>query len=51
LRDYAKALDVENVMAGFFYSQHEISLNSSVFEQLNRMGKLFRKVALVQYIQ
>lgn len=40
LRDYAKALDVENVMAGFFYSQHEISLNSSVFEQLNRMGKL-----------
>jgi predicted NACHT family NTPase len=50
LRDYAKALDVENVMAGFFYSQHEISLNSSVFEQLNRMGKLFHKVALVQYI-
>ena len=40
LRDYAKALDVENVMAGFFFSQHEISLNSSVFEQLNRMGKL-----------
>ena len=40
LRDYAKALDVENVMAGFFYSQHEISLNSSVFDQLNRMGKL-----------
>ncbi len=40
LRDYAKALDVENVMAGFFFSQHEISLNISVFEQLNRMGKL-----------
>ena len=30
LRDYAKALDVENVMAGFFFSQHQISLNISL---------------------
>ena len=40
LRDYAKALDVENVLAGFFFSQHNLRINSAVFEQLNRMGKL-----------
>ena len=40
LRDYAKALDVENVLAGFFFTQHNIRLNSEVFDQLNRMGKL-----------
>ena len=40
LRDYAKALNVENVLAGFFFTQHNIRINSDVFEQLNRMGKL-----------
>ena len=40
LRDYAKAFNVENVLAGFFFSQHNIRLSSKVFEQLNRMGKL-----------
>ena len=40
LRDYAKALNVENVLAGFFFTQHNIRLNSEVFDQLNRMGKL-----------
>ena len=40
LRDYAKALNVENVLAGFFFTQHNIRINSEVFEQLNRMGKL-----------
>ncbi|MBW4577056.1 MAG: pentapeptide repeat-containing protein [Aphanothece sp. CMT-3BRIN-NPC111] len=40
LRDYAKALDVNNVVAGFFFNKHNIRLNSAVFDQLNRMGKL-----------
>ena len=40
LRDYAKALNVENVLAGFFFTQHNIRLTSEVFDQLNRMGKL-----------
>jgi predicted NACHT family NTPase len=40
LRDFAKALNVENVLAGFFFTQHNIRINSDVFEQLNRMGKL-----------
>ncbi|MBW4513192.1 MAG: hypothetical protein KME64_42935 [Scytonematopsis contorta HA4267-MV1] len=40
LRDYAKALNVESVLAGFFFTQHNIRLNSEVFDQLNRMGKL-----------
>ncbi|WP_293208259.1 NACHT domain-containing protein [Microcoleus sp. PH2017_01_SCD_O_A] len=40
LRDYAKALNVENVLAGFFFTEHNIRLNSEVFDQLNRMGKL-----------
>jgi WD40 repeat protein len=31
---------VENVLAGFFYTQHNIRLNSEVFDRLNRMGKL-----------
>jgi predicted NACHT family NTPase len=40
LRDCAKAINVENVLAGFFFTQHNIRLNSEVFDQLNRMGKL-----------
>jgi predicted NACHT family NTPase len=40
LRDYARALNVENVLAGFFFTKHNIRLNSEVFDQLNRMGKL-----------
>jgi NACHT domain len=40
LRDYAKALNVENVLAGFFYTQHNIRLNSAVFDRLNQMGRL-----------
>ncbi|NET54896.1 MAG: NACHT domain-containing protein [Symploca sp. SIO2E6] len=40
LRDYSKALNVENVLAGFFFSKHNIRINSEVFDQLNRMGKL-----------
>ena len=40
LRDYAKALDVENVLAWFFFSIHNIPLTNLVFKQLNRMGKL-----------
>ncbi|MBW4616902.1 MAG: NACHT domain-containing protein [Desmonostoc vinosum HA7617-LM4] len=40
LRDFARALNVENVLAGFFFTQHNIRINSEVFDQLNRMGKL-----------
>jgi WD40 repeat protein len=40
LRDYSKSLDVENVLAGFFYSKYKISLNASIFDCLNKMGKL-----------
>jgi WD40 repeat protein len=40
LRDYAKSLDVRNVMAGFFFNQHDIRLNHAVFDRLNQMGKL-----------
>ncbi|WGV25281.1 NACHT domain-containing protein [Halotia branconii] len=40
LRDFAKAINVENVLAGFFFTQHNIRINSEVFDQLNRMGKL-----------
>lgn len=40
LRDYAKALDVNHVVAGFFFTQHNIRLTGEVFDQLNRMGKL-----------
>jgi predicted NACHT family NTPase len=40
LRDYARALDVENVLASFFFSQHNIRSNIKVFDLLNQMGKL-----------
>ncbi|MEH2032614.1 MAG: pentapeptide repeat-containing protein [Nostoc sp.] len=40
LRDFAKAINVENVLAGFFFTQHNIRLTSAVFDQLNGMGKL-----------
>ncbi len=40
LRDWAKTLNVENMLAGFFYTQHNIRLNSAVFDRLNQMGKL-----------
>ncbi|QKQ74092.1 NACHT domain-containing protein [Nostoc sp. TCL240-02] len=40
LRDFAKAINVENVLAGFFFTQHNIRLTSEVFDQLNQMGKL-----------
>jgi predicted NACHT family NTPase len=41
LRDYAKAISVESLFSEFFFRKHEIPLPGySVFEQLNRMGKL-----------
>jgi WD40 repeat protein len=40
LRDYSKSLDVENVLAGFFYSKHKILFHTNVFDCLNQMGKL-----------
>ncbi len=40
LRDFAKAINVENVLAGFFFTQQNIRLTSEVFDQLNGMGKL-----------
>jgi WD40 repeat protein len=40
LRDYAKALNVDTVIAGFFFVKHNIRLNADVFDRLNRMGKL-----------
>ncbi|WP_026735233.1 pentapeptide repeat-containing protein [Fischerella sp. PCC 9605] len=40
LRDYTKALNVENVLAWFFFSIHNIPLTNLVFKQLNSMGKL-----------
>ncbi len=41
LRDYAKAVSVESLFSEFFFRQYEIPLPGySVFEQLNRMGKL-----------
>ena len=41
LRDYAKAVSVESLFSEFFFRKHEIPLAGySVFEQLNRMGKL-----------
>ena len=41
LRDYAKALRVQSLFSEFLFSQHKIGLpHYSVFEQLNRMGKL-----------
>jgi predicted NACHT family NTPase len=41
LRDYAKAVSVESLFSEFFFRKYEIPLQGySVFEQLNRMGKL-----------
>jgi WD40 repeat protein len=40
LRNYAKALNVDTVIAGFFFVNHNIRLNADVFDRLNRMGKL-----------
>ena len=41
LRDYAKAVSVESLFSEFFFRKYEIPLPGySVFEQLNRMGKL-----------
>ncbi|MEG3879832.1 hypothetical protein QT972_20975 [Microcoleus sp. herbarium7] len=40
LRDYAKAIKVDNIIAGFFFTKHNIRLNAEVFDQLNKMGKL-----------
>jgi predicted NACHT family NTPase len=40
LHDYNKALKVESVLSDLFFNKHDIRLNSSVFECLNRMGKL-----------
>ena len=41
LRDCAKAVTIESLFLDFFFRKHKISLpNYSVFEQLNRMGKL-----------
>jgi predicted NACHT family NTPase len=41
LRDYAKAVTVESLFSEFFFRKYEIPLlGYSVFEQLNRMGKL-----------
>ena len=40
LRDYAKALDVGNVIAGFFFNKHNIRLTREVFDCFNCMGKL-----------
>ena len=41
LRDCTKAVTIESLFLEFFFRKHKISLpNYSVFEQLNRMGKL-----------
>ncbi|GAB1543522.1 hypothetical protein NUACC21_61970 [Scytonema sp. NUACC21] len=41
LRDYAKAATVESLLSEFFFRKHETLLSGySIFEQLNRMGKL-----------
>jgi WD40 repeat protein len=40
LRDYNKALKVESVLSDLFFNKHDIRLNSSVFDCLNKMGKL-----------
>jgi predicted NACHT family NTPase/uncharacterized protein YjbI with pentapeptide repeats len=40
LRDYAKAVTVESLFSEFFFRKYEILGGYSVFEQLNRMGKL-----------
>jgi WD40 repeat protein len=40
LKDYSRAINVENVLADFFYSQHNIRLNKDEFDMLNKMGKI-----------
>jgi len=41
LRDYAKSVNAESLFSEFFFRKHEIPLTGySVFERLNRMGKL-----------
>ncbi|MBD2499217.1 pentapeptide repeat-containing protein [Anabaena azotica] len=41
LRDYAKAVTIQSLFSEFFFRKHQVRLaNYSVFEQLNRMGKL-----------
>jgi WD40 repeat protein len=40
LKDYSKANDIDNVLAGFFYSKHNIRLNKDVFNLLNKWGKI-----------
>ncbi|MEA5466597.1 NACHT and WD40 repeat domain-containing protein [Leptothoe sp. PORK10 BA2] len=40
LRDYAKSVTVESLFSEFFFRQHEVLKNYSVFDRLNRMGKL-----------
>ncbi|MEL6555876.1 MAG: NACHT domain-containing protein, partial [Cyanobacteria bacterium J06621_11] len=40
LRDYAKAVTVRSLFSEFFFDKHEMLGSYSVFEKLNRMGKL-----------
>ena len=40
LRDYAKAVSVKSLFSEFFFDKHEMLKSYSVFEKLNRMGKL-----------
>ena len=40
LRDYAKAVTVKSLFSEFFFDKHEMLKSYSVFEKLNRMGKL-----------
>jgi predicted NACHT family NTPase len=40
LRDHAKIIDVDTVIAGFFFVKHNIRLDGKVFDRLNRTGKL-----------
>ncbi|MEO0349817.1 MAG: NACHT domain-containing protein [Cyanobacteria bacterium P01_A01_bin.15] len=40
LRDYAKSVTVESLFSEFFFRKHEILKTYSVFDRLNRMGKL-----------
>ncbi|MEM1256437.1 MAG: NACHT domain-containing protein [Cyanobacteria bacterium P01_H01_bin.21] len=40
LRDYAKSVTVESLFSEFFFRKHEILKKYSVFDRLNRMGKL-----------
>ena len=40
LRDYAKSVSVKSLFSEFFFDKHEMLKSYSVFEKLNRMGKL-----------